>query len=207
MDKRVRQLVVGFLNSRRNRAYAVRGIGGAYGDLSKAEYEEHTATGDAPAVYVGTYAKYNNGSLFGQWVDIASFNDYDEFMEYLHRLHADERDPEFMMQDFENYPKDWYYESGMSEDTFDKIKEYADYSQREAYEAYIDYFGDGTVDDFEDAYEGAYDSEEDFAYWLVDEIGIENIQNKDAYFDYDAFARDLFMTDYVYNNGYVFRRY
>ena len=27
------------------------------------------------------------------------------------------------------------------------------------------------------------------------------------YFDYDAYARDLFMYDYYYDNGYVFRHY
>ena len=27
------------------------------------------------------------------------------------------------------------------------------------------------------------------------------------YFDYDAYARDLFMWDYYYDNGYVFRHY
>lgn len=208
MNKGVRSLVIGFLNDRRRRHLAVRGIGAAaYGALSKAEYEAHTAHGDAPALYVGTYGKYNDGSLFGQWVDIASFDDYDEFRDYLYQLHADERDPEFMAQDYENFPEAWYSESGwLNEEWFDKVKEYAELSNREAYYAYVDYFGeDATVSDFEDAYEGAFDSEEDFAYWLVDEIGIENIQNKDAYFDYDKFARDLFMTDFVYNNGYVFR--
>ena len=209
MNTRVRQLVIGFLNARRQRPFAVRGIAGAYGDLSKEEYEAHTATGDAPAVYVGTYAKYNDGNLFGQWVDIASFDDYDEFMDYLHRLHADEADPEFMMQDYENYPRQWYYESGMSEETFDNIKNYAELSENEAFRAYVDYYGvdDFNEDDFNDRYEGAYESEEDFAYWLVDEIGLENIQNKENYFDYSAFARDLFLTDFDFVDGYVFRSY
>ena len=31
-----------------------------------------------PSVYCGTYRKYNNGSLFGLWLDITKFNDYDE---------------------------------------------------------------------------------------------------------------------------------
>lgn len=212
MNKRVRQLVRGFLNNRRNRAKKMCGIFGvnAYGSLSKAEYEAHTSHGNTPAVYVGTYAKYNNGSLFGQWVDIASFDDYDEFMDYLHRLHADEADPEFMMQDYENYPKQWYYEAGMSEDTFDKIKEYAELQENEAVKAYIDYYGiepdEFSMDEFEDRYEGEHSSEEDFAEWLVDEIGMENINNRDYYFDYEKFARDLFITDYDFVDGYVFRQ-
>lgn len=209
MKKAVRQLVVGFLNNRRKRAkaYCVRGIGAA-GGLTKAEIQEHTATGDAPALYVGTYGKYNDGNLYGQWIDIASFDDYDEFRDYLYRLHADERDPEFMAQDFENFPEQWYSESGfLNEEWFNRVKEYAEISEREAADAYIDMTGEWDESDFEDRYEGKYDSEEDFAYWIVDEIGIENIQNKDAYFDYDAFARDLFMTDYTFMDGYVFRAY
>lgn len=209
MNNQVQQLVRGFLNGRRRRHLAVRGISGAYGSLTKAEYDAHTANGQSPALYVGTYAKYNDGNLFGQWVDVASFDDYDEFMDYLHRLHSDERDPEFMAQDYENFPEQWYSETPWNEQWFDKVKEYAEISENDAVKAYVNYYGidDFDMSDFEDAYEGEYNSEEDFAYWLVDEIGIENIQNKDYYFDYDKFARDLFISDYDFVDGYVFRKY
>ena len=30
------------------------------------------------AIYVGTYAKYNAGSLFGKWFDLSDFADKDE---------------------------------------------------------------------------------------------------------------------------------
>ena len=176
--------------------------------MTKAEYEEHASTGTEPAVYVGTYAKYNDGNLFGQWIDVSSFYDYDEFMDYLHRLHADEADPEFMVQDYENFPRSLYSETCVcEEDWFDKIKMIAESDQKEAIEAYIDYYGDFNERDFEDRYEGAWDSKEDFAEYLVDEIGMENIQNKDYYFDYEKFARDLFLSDYYFCDGYVFRSY
>lgn len=32
-------------------------------------------------VYVGTYARYNNGSLFGKWLDLSDYSDKDEFLE------------------------------------------------------------------------------------------------------------------------------
>ena len=32
-------------------------------------------------IYVGTYAKYNNGSLQGEWVELSDFYDLDDFME------------------------------------------------------------------------------------------------------------------------------
>ena len=41
-----------------------------------------------PAVYVGSYAKYNDGNIFGKWFDLMSFADYDEFCEACHHLHA-----------------------------------------------------------------------------------------------------------------------
>ena len=32
-------------------------------------------------VYVGTYGKYNNGSLFGAWLDLSNYSDKEEFYE------------------------------------------------------------------------------------------------------------------------------
>lgn len=46
------------------------------------------------AIYVGTYAKYNAGSLFGKWFDLSDFADKDEFLEACKELHKDEDDPE-----------------------------------------------------------------------------------------------------------------
>jgi antirestriction protein len=58
------------------------------------------------------------------------------------------------------------------------------------------------------AYHGTFDSKLDFACQLVDDLGILSGSNEIAerYFDYDAFARDLFMTDYwcVQTNGSVY---
>jgi len=72
-------------------------------------------------VYVGTYAKYNDGSLFGMWVDLVKCGDYDTFMEVCHNL-------------------------------------------------------------------------DDMMGHLA------------SYFDYDAYARDLFIDDFYFTDGYVFRR-
>ena len=107
------------------------------------EYYMNDCEDGHPAVYVGTYAKYNDGSLFGMWVDLVKCGDYDTFMEVCHNLHADEEDPELMYQDYECFPSAWYSESGIDEDTFDKIMEYADMDEddMEAYEEFVDSFG------------------------------------------------------------------
>ena len=43
-------------------------------------------------VYVGTYAKYNNGSLSGAWLDLSDYSDKEEFYEACRELHKDEED-------------------------------------------------------------------------------------------------------------------
>lgn len=50
-------------------------------------------------VYVGTYAKYNEGNLHGGWFDLCDYADYGEFLDACEKIHADEDDPEFMIQD------------------------------------------------------------------------------------------------------------
>jgi antirestriction protein len=78
-------------------------------------------TKNNPSVYVGTYEKYNNGNLFGEWVDLTDFKDKDEFIEYCKELHKDEYDPEFMFQDYEYIPEICIDESYIDEDFFDFI--------------------------------------------------------------------------------------
>lgn len=55
-------------------------------------------------VYVGTYKKYNSGSIAGGWISLQDCNSYDDFLSKCRKLHADERDAEFMIQDTENFP-------------------------------------------------------------------------------------------------------
>ena len=168
-----------------------------------------------PAVYVGTYGKYNSGSLRGVWLDLTTFADYDEFLAVCRYIHRDEADPEFMAQDFTDFPREWYTEGFMSEREFDVIQEFAklDDDDKEAFEVYVAAFGSSRddvsiFDNFREAYQGKWDSEEDFTYNLVDEIGfLQGVPDSVAnYFDYAAFARDLFIDDYYFDSGFVFRR-
>lgn len=139
--------------------------------LTQEEINEHQSTlNGEPAIYCGTYAKYNNGSIDGMWIDLSTFQYYDDFIEFCQRLHADERDPELMFQDYENFPKCWYCESGIDESTFDKIIEYADLDQnmQEAYLAYLEHYDSSAeLKDVQERYKGHYDDPEDFAEQLV----------------------------------------
>jgi len=168
-----------------------------------------TTTKTTPSIYVGTYKKYNEGSLYGQWLDLTEYADKDEFLQACAELHADEEDPEFMFQDWEGINDKYISESSISDDFFTFQANTADFDEDKlaAYETFISVFGNDDISEFEDSFQGAYDSEEDFTYQLVEDCGYlsgvpETVAN---YFDYEKFSRDLFMSDYHYDNGFVFR--
>ena len=52
-------------------------------------------------LYIGTYHKYNSGSIFGEWVNLFDFDNLKDFYKFCRELHKDEEDPEFMFQDWE----------------------------------------------------------------------------------------------------------
>lgn len=175
-----------------------------------AEHNGSDNTSGNPCLFCGTYAKYNNGDLSGMWVDLSTFADYDEFISFCKALHADEADPELMFPDFEDFPRRWYCESCPDEETFDRIAEYirlCGIHDQDALDAYLDWSDNDDFDDFEECYMGHWDSEEDYARNLVDECyDLDRLMgNLASYFDYEAFARDLFMSDYAFYDGHVFR--
>jgi antirestriction protein len=87
------------------------------------------------------------------------------------------------------------------------MREYGDDVVRAAIECFgpeyaIDALNDGY-------YEGQFDSECAFAEDLIDNTGMMHGWDETArrYFDYDSYARDLFLGgDYMLCDGFVFRR-
>ena len=143
-------------------------------------------------------------------MDLSSFDDYDEFINFCQAIHADEADPELMAQDYECFPRQWYSEGFIGEDDFNHIKEYTEMCDKHGAEAVDDYMElHDELDNFEEAYCGEWDSEEDFARHIVNECyNHEKLMGDlSRYFDYEAFGRDLFMWDYNMGaNIHVFRR-
>lgn len=157
--------------------------------------------GDVPRIYVGTYAKYNDGSIDGEWVDLTDFAyDYEGFVEHCREIHKDEKDPEFMIQDYEGFPEKLYHEAGLpSEEEFDKIIEISelDDSEKDAYAAYLELdFSDDSIEAFREHYYGEYEDDNTLGYEIVEEMGMP--QNTEMYFDYERFGRDLM---YDYHHG------
>ena len=176
--------------------------------ISKHEWKHDS---ESPALYCGTYGKYNSGNLRGMWVDLSTFGSYEDFINFCCAIHADEDDPELMYQDFANMPDCLYHES-MGEKGIEKIMEYWGMCNEYSVLAVNDFLEWRTPEDLcdmYDAYMGVYDSKEDFAREAVKECyNLEKmIGNLAGYFNYKAFARDLFMSDYYFgSHGTVFAR-
>lgn len=177
--------------------------------VSRHEWKHQSCS---PALYCGTYGKYNSGNLSGMWVNVSTFDDYEDFVNFCLAIHADEEDPELMYQDFENMPDSLYHES-MGEKEFNKIEEYCelcdDYGV-EAVEDFLKLYRPDYIDMMRDAYAGVYDSKEDFAREFVNNrYDLENMMGDlEYYFDYEALARDLFVNDYHFgSHGTVLRTF
>jgi antirestriction protein len=161
-------------------------------------------------VYVGTYSKYNSGSIAAEWLDLTDYADREDFYGACRKLHGDEHDPEFMFQDFEGLPEGMIGESHISGDAWDWMA--LDEDERDRIEACQRVAGDGYcetllewIDFAQDRCQGQYDSFRDFA-WEMAELQFE--QQVDSpiwrFFDIDAFARDLEIAGHRHDeSGYV----
>ena len=75
-----------------------------------------------PRIYVGTWAKYNAGSLSGEWLALKDYDNYSELCEVMRAIHEDEIDPEPMIQDCEDFPEGFSVVSGsLSEEEYNDI--------------------------------------------------------------------------------------
>lgn len=156
-----------------------------------------------PSLYVGTYAKYNNGSIHGAWLDLTKYTDVNDFLNACEELHKDETNPEFMFQDFENFPKSLYSESGNLDAIYDYIN-FIDstYLSVEVVNAGLSL--NIPLDELEDSYYGQFDSDTELAHDYIESTGLlQGVPDSIAkYFDYEAFGRDLAMDCCEYNGFY-----
>lgn len=175
-----------------------------------------TTTEVKPALYVGTYGKYNDGSIAGKWLNLDDYETANDFFKACAELHSDENDPEYMFQDFEGFPKEFYSESLGT----DEVQQLLDFlhlpeDERELLAEYADATGerlaDITLEQAQDAYittlETA-DHNRGYGEYVVDNDFIgevpEALQN---YLDYEAIGRDSLMDCHISSNGYVFSAY
>ncbi|MDF2552863.1 MAG: antirestriction protein [Chryseobacterium sp.] len=171
---------------------------------------------DTFSVYIGTYSKYCSGSIYGAWLQLSDYSNYDELLQAMRELHQDEDDLEFMFQDYECseffIKQKLISECHLSSDIYE-IAEQIDNSDFdfEVIEAYADCMSyyhkdiEQLLESLSDSYYGEFDSDEDFAQTTLEQDGSipENLPSY-IYIDWQTTARNL-MYDYMSSNGYYFR--
>ncbi|PWK16118.1 antirestriction protein [Arcicella aurantiaca] len=175
---------------------------------------------EKPRVYVGTYDKYSMGSIKGDWLELSNFENKEAFLKACKKLHKDESSPEFMYQDFENFPRVLYSESNITK-VFDYLKaiESMDNDMIEAFNYFVSdvYYGWSNADSmkksFESSFQGKYppsslflDTELEFTHQYVEshEILKGMDENLHGYFDFHRYSQMLFTAYYTSVNEYVF---
>ena len=164
-------------------------------------------------IYVGTYHKYNCGSIEGAWVDVTNLNET-EFLEKCREIHKDEQDPEFMFQDWEcNHLLDSYVDEMGIDSEFWEIKEQLEKledSEIEALNCYVKAGFDFDINEFRDRYFchiEDYNTNRAFGDYMLEELGeLQQVpQHLRYYIDAEAYGRDLLINDFCEHNGFVFR--
>jgi antirestriction protein len=127
---------------------------------------------DTPKIYVADLEAYNNGRLSGVWLDLTDYSDADELMDAINDFLKTTGGEEYAVHDYENLPSSMYSEY-MGVRDFEEIYEMLDLAKEndlplDVVMEVVSQFDRSALDE----YTGVYDSEQDFAEQLVDDIGI-----------------------------------
>ncbi len=166
-------------------------------------------------IYVGTYAKYNNGSIYGKWFKLKDYSDYLELQKAIKEYHKDEEDPEFMIQDYECSEiiesLGLISECHISKEIYEIIEEIEDCCyEEEIVEAYIHCFGGANniqeiLDNVNESYCGEFLSDVQFTELLLEETGdLKPELPSYIHIDWERTASDIMM-DYANHNNHYFR--
>lgn len=157
----------------------------------------NTTTDNTPAIYAANLAAYNEGRLVGEWIRLEAGITGDEIRERIQAMLNRTGGEEYAIHDYDNFP------SSLGEwpdlDTVAQIAEAISDHGYDLVKGFVDYFDADQLGEFDDLYVGTYKNEEDFGYeWLNEQHDIDKMMGSLAsYFDYEAYARDLFMGDFV----------
>jgi len=142
---------------------------------------------------------YNEGILRFEWLDLEEYSTAEEIVCFIEKFlqkrskETGELHEEWFISDYEEFVNLGEYPS--LED-IEKAVMLSKTHGWEAVKAYYESFQE--LDRFEEAYLGVWDSEENFAYDTAHDIYTEEqLGPLEPYIDWERYARDLFINDYV----------
>lgn len=179
-------------------------------DPNQPEHPSHEAGQQpSPAIYVASLADYNNGVLHGAWIDAA--RESSDIQADIDAMLAQSREPnaeEFAIFDYDQFGQCRLHEN----DPIDLVARIARGIKEHGYAfaAWAE-VNEGTAerfDDFTEAYLGRYDSVQDYAEQLVDDLGytaelakLPESLRRYLRFDTEALAHDMEQGGDIYPVG------
>lgn len=174
-------------------------------------------------IYVASLSDYNAGILHGVWIDFDDYYNEEQILDAIYDMLScsplakkeGRKAEEWAIHDYEGFGGIEIDEGETIEDLWRVYTLIGDLDEQEGFIDYLFYNGisradritESTIDEFQYSYCGRYKSKEEFAKELINNMGILNGADEllSRYFDYGAFARDLFMLNYyMTEKGYVF---
>ena len=174
---------------------------------------------DAPQVFVGCLAAYNDGEIHGAWVEATDEEELNTNIRYILFTSPIPKAEEWMISDSMNF-------QGLSLGQFAPTKEIVAIAKAlkehgKPFAVYSKYHCgyDMTpefLQQFKEDYKGVFDEREDFVYAELKRKGIlgkaERIGLNEGYINYEVIGNDWFAEDYLdlpsgsYGQVYVFKR-
>ena len=142
---------------------------------------------------------YNESILRYEWLDLEEYETAEQIGSFIEQFLAKrsketgELHEEWFVTDYEEFVNLGEYPN------LEDIEKAISLSKCFGWEVVDKYYGCyREFDNFEEAYNGVHESEEDFAYDLAHDIySIEQLGQLELYIDWERFARDLFIGDYT----------
>jgi antirestriction protein len=169
---------------------------------------------DIPRIYVACLASYNNGFLHGAWINCD--HDSDEIRKDIKTMLS--RSPMAKIEACEEWAIHTYEGfKGITIEEYESIDRVVEIAQKlkehgEAFAAYLDHYNLEDINDFEDRYQGNYESKKAFIEEHYSELidTVEKAGLDSMYIDFEVWARDLFISDFTgirkeHETLYVFR--
>lgn len=168
--------------------------------LGKDNGQMTTNTTTAPRIYVACLASYNSGRLHGEWIDCGA-EDVGEAISAMLKASPAPDAEEWAIHDHEGW-----HGLDPADIPMDELGEWAEAIEEhgEALPIYCAHVGmpyrqsvAECVEAFEEAYAGEWRDQVEFGAHLIEDLDVLDEDSMVArYFDYEAFARDLFLGDY-----------
>ena len=168
-------------------------------------------------IYAASLSDYNAGILHGVWIDCDSKTAGDLNTEVQAMLaespttqkYGDIAE-EYALHDYEGFGSLIGEYTPLSEvaDIVEALESCDDSEALKEFAEDVGYTITEAAEHFGDCYHGQWDSKKEFAENFAEDTGMlsEVPENLVYYFDFDAFARDLFMEYTMTDSGYVFLR-